>query len=177
MLQFSVGGFRDLMAEDEAFVAATQTQGDALDASGDEPALMHQQLALLADAHTPLDVAGVVGRRFGPRVRRDVADTPPGTTPGTGRSGGGGGDAASQYGGSWIDDDEEATVLETQFGDDDDASGELLGSDGNMERCARCERGGVLVCCDACPGAYHLACVGLAETPPGAWLCPACERR
>ena len=161
--------------EDEAFVAATQ--GDALDASGDEPALMHQQLALLADAHTPLDVAGVVGRRFGPRVRRDVADTPPGTTPGTGRSGGGGGDAASQYGGSWIDDDEEATVLETQFGDDDDASGELLGSDGNMERCARCERGGVLVCCDACPGAYHLACVGLAETPPGAWLCPACERR
>jgi hypothetical protein len=34
------------------------------------------------------------------------------------------------------------------------------GDDGNDENCALCGVGGSLLCCDACPAAYHLRCIG-----------------
>ena len=46
------------------------------------------------------------------------------------------------------------------------------------ERCVLCGLGGVLMCCDSCPAAYHLRCAG--EDPSGNrtktqnWRCPEC---
>ena len=40
-----------------------------------------------------------------------------------------------------------------------------------------CGRLGTLICCDACPAAYHIWCVGLSEIPVGSWYCPECQRK
>lgn len=39
------------------------------------------------------------------------------------------------------------------------------------DECFVCRDGGELLCCGACPKAYHLACVGLRAAPPGVWVC------
>ncbi|CAG9463870.1 unnamed protein product [Pedinophyceae sp. YPF-701] len=51
-------------------------------------------------------------------------------------------------------------------------------ADGNLETCVLCKQGGNLVCCDFCPGTYHMRCIG--ETPRALsderdWKCPECE--
>ena len=44
----------------------------------------------------------------------------------------------------------------------------------NEDSCTSCGAGGALLCCDGCPAAFHLACVGLRNAPPGQWLCAVC---
>lgn len=48
------------------------------------------------------------------------------------------------------------------------------GDDGNVDICVLCGSGGSLLCCDACPGAYHLRCLQGKAIPDGEWLCPEC---
>jgi len=43
------------------------------------------------------------------------------------------------------------------------------------EWCAICDDGGELMCCRACPKAYHLACLSLEALPEGDWTCPICK--
>ena len=49
----------------------------------------------------------------------------------------------------------------------------------NLDVCVVCEGGGVLLCCDACPDAYHLTCMDPpmlpSEVPEEEWLCERCE--
>ncbi|EHB09788.1 PHD finger protein 21B [Heterocephalus glaber] len=47
------------------------------------------------------------------------------------------------------------------------------------ELCAACRRGSNLLCCSACPGAYHLGCLHppLKTAPKGGWLCPKCQQK
>ena len=58
-----------------------------------------------------------------------------------------------------------------------------LEEDGNFDECAVCGLGGELFCCEACPQAYHGACLlslGAAEAPEDddrAWFCPPCARQ
>eukprot|EP00742_Colponemidia_sp_Colp-10_P010775 GILJ01011869.1.p1 GENE.GILJ01011869.1~~GILJ01011869.1.p1 ORF type:complete len:1279 (+),score=240.48 GILJ01011869.1:198-4034(+) len=42
------------------------------------------------------------------------------------------------------------------------------------ERCGACNKGGNLLCCDGCPKAFHLLCVGLKDLPQGDWYCEEC---
>ena len=43
--------------------------------------------------------------------------------------------------------------------------------------CTVCKDGGELLCCDYCPGTYHMRCVKpeLVSLPEGDWLCPRCK--
>ncbi|DAZ99933.1 TPA: hypothetical protein N0F65_008740, partial [Lagenidium giganteum] len=41
--------------------------------------------------------------------------------------------------------------------------------------CGVCKLGGELLCCDGCPRAFHIACIGLDELPEGDWFCDDCE--
>jgi hypothetical protein len=52
-----------------------------------------------------------------------------------------------------------------------------LGGDGNSNDCMICGMDGVLICCDACPAAYHSRCVGVtkAKLGSGDWFCPECR--
>eukprot|EP00854_Cymbomonas_tetramitiformis_P030266 gene30266-biopygen31550 len=54
-----------------------------------------------------------------------------------------------------------------------------IGADGNFETCCVCTEDGLLICCEACPAAFHRECLG-ADTPPpdddSAWFCPDCHR-
>ena len=43
------------------------------------------------------------------------------------------------------------------------------------DRCLLCRGGGELLCCNACPCAFHHACLGLPARPLGAWLCAVCR--
>ena len=49
--------------------------------------------------------------------------------------------------------------------------------DGNTDMCVLCGLGGSLLCCDGCPAAYHMRCIGetAKSIPPGEWLCPECS--
>lgn len=49
-------------------------------------------------------------------------------------------------------------------------------TDGNSDECRLCKMDGNLICCDGCPEAYHLKCVGVANSllPEGDWYCPEC---
>ncbi|KAK6257228.1 hypothetical protein QUC31_000687 [Theobroma cacao] len=40
--------------------------------------------------------------------------------------------------------------------------------------CSVCCYGGELICCDRCPSAFHVNCLGLKEVPDGDWFCPSC---
>lgn len=56
---------------------------------------------------------------------------------------------------------------------------EVIEDDGNFDTCSVCGLDGFLVCCEACPQAYHPACLGdqaPAENAPEeeAWFCPPC---
>ncbi|XVE55758.1 hypothetical protein DITRI_Ditri03aG0183400 [Diplodiscus trichospermus] len=44
----------------------------------------------------------------------------------------------------------------------------------NDEVCSACRDGGELICCDHCPSAFHVNCLGLEEVPDGDWFCPSC---
>jgi hypothetical protein len=48
--------------------------------------------------------------------------------------------------------------------------------DGNSNECMLCGMDGILLCCDACPAAFHSRCVGVAKAslPSGDWFCPEC---
>lgn len=46
----------------------------------------------------------------------------------------------------------------------------------NELMCGVCEEGGQLMCCEGgCRRSFHLHCLGLTTTPPGAFVCDACE--
>ena len=49
--------------------------------------------------------------------------------------------------------------------------------DDHMEFCRVCKDGGELLCCDACPSAYHTHCLNppLKTIPDGDWHCPRCD--
>ncbi|MBA0676534.1 hypothetical protein Goari_018009, partial [Gossypium aridum] len=44
----------------------------------------------------------------------------------------------------------------------------------NDEACSVCCYGGELICCEHCPSAFHMNCLGLNEVPDGNWFCPSC---
>ena len=49
--------------------------------------------------------------------------------------------------------------------------------DTNLDNCVLCGLGGALICCDGCPAAVHLRCVGetAKSIPDGEWLCAECR--
>ena len=49
--------------------------------------------------------------------------------------------------------------------------------DGNLDSCMLCGLGGNLLCCDGCPAAYHMRCIGegAKSIPDGEWLCAECS--
>jgi hypothetical protein len=51
----------------------------------------------------------------------------------------------------------------------------------NHDECAICDDGGELLCCDTCPHAYHLRCLGQSSAAPlddeESWSCPICVRK
>jgi hypothetical protein len=44
--------------------------------------------------------------------------------------------------------------------------------------CAACSEGGELLCCDGCPAAYHMRCLGgqAQPAPNSEWMCGDCRR-
>lgn len=48
--------------------------------------------------------------------------------------------------------------------------------DENENLCVKCNKPGMLLCCDSCPGSYHLTCADppLKKVPRGKWLCQVC---
>ncbi len=57
------------------------------------------------------------------------------------------------------------------------AAPEMFEDDGNTDLCVLCGLGGSLLCCDGCPAAYHMRCIGetAKSIPEGEWLCPECS--
>ena len=53
---------------------------------------------------------------------------------------------------------------------------ENVPEDHNTDVCGICARGGDLLCCDFCPRAFHLECIGVVEEdlPEGDWRCQGC---
>ena len=54
--------------------------------------------------------------------------------------------------------------------------------DFNRDECETCGKGGVLLCCDGCPAAYHATCchppyADMDSVPDGAWYCMSCQIR
>ncbi|CAI5746958.1 unnamed protein product [Peronospora destructor] len=41
--------------------------------------------------------------------------------------------------------------------------------------CSVCSLGGELLCCDGCPRAFHVKCIGLPEVPATEWFCNECN--
>jgi len=64
----------------------------------------------------------------------------------------------------------------TAGGLSDDGHSSDESSDTNEDVCRLCSRGGNLICCDGCPGAFHLRCVKMkkGEVPEGEWFCMDC---
>ena len=60
---------------------------------------------------------------------------------------------------------------------ENDESIENSTNDHHMEFCRVCKDGGELLCCDACPLAYHTYCLNppLNVVPAGEWRCPRCS--
>ncbi len=50
------------------------------------------------------------------------------------------------------------------------------GRDGDVsdDVCFSCGKCGELVCCDGCPHAFHLLCVGFKSVPDSKWFCNEC---
>eukprot|EP00898_Chlorokybus_atmophyticus_P003858 jgi/Chlat1/4473/Chrsp29S04570 len=48
---------------------------------------------------------------------------------------------------------------------------------GKAYQCARCHKGGFVICCDACEKVYHMECLDppLKRAPKGDWYCPSCQ--
>lgn len=49
-------------------------------------------------------------------------------------------------------------------------------TDANTDCCVLCGQGGNLICCDGCPAAYHMRCLGqnTKSLGEGDWMCPEC---
>ncbi|BDA46215.1 probable ATP-dependent DNA helicase MPH1 at N-terminal half [Coccomyxa sp. Obi] len=65
-----------------------------------------------------------------------------------------------------------------------DLSGSFIATEGDASQhvqtqhedvCGMCRGDGELLCCDGCPAAFHLACLGLSSAPPGDWFCAVCR--
>ncbi|KAJ4771427.1 Chromodomain-helicase-DNA-binding protein 5 [Rhynchospora pubera] len=58
------------------------------------------------------------------------------------------------------------------------SSDRVIGDDGHYYECQECNNGGKLLCCDGCPGTYHLECLDppLEMVPEGNWYCPKCAK-
>ncbi|XP_065853569.1 uncharacterized protein [Euphorbia lathyris] len=56
------------------------------------------------------------------------------------------------------------------------ASGQSITTGVSDDMCAECGNGGGLICCQNCPRAFHLACLGLQCSPKGPWHCPNCKK-
>jgi hypothetical protein len=58
-----------------------------------------------------------------------------------------------------------------------DSGGDVDNDDGNGDECRLCGMDGTLLCCDGCPSAYHLRCIGVSKVsiPDGSWFCPECS--
>jgi hypothetical protein len=66
-----------------------------------------------------------------------------------------------------------ATEIETKKEFEDDESN--LQEDGSVDYCLICRKPGDLLCCDRCPRAYHIKCIGDSVDPPdGRWECHEC---
>ena len=52
-----------------------------------------------------------------------------------------------------------------------------VAEDSNLDNCVLCGLGGNLICCDGCPAAVHLRCIGetAKSIPDGEWLCAECR--
>ena len=54
-----------------------------------------------------------------------------------------------------------------------------VGDDGNLDSCAVCGQEGLLVCCEACPAAFHPDCLpphlAPADDDDADWYCPTCR--
>ena len=62
---------------------------------------------------------------------------------------------------------------EDHLGDEEESEEE------HGEYCKVCKDGGELLCCDCCPGTYHMKCLKpeLIGLPEGEWVCPHCRVR
>ena len=60
---------------------------------------------------------------------------------------------------------------EDHLGDEEESEEE------HGEYCKVCKDGGELLCCDYCPGTYHMKCLKpeLIGLPEGEWKCPHCK--
>ena len=38
--------------------------------------------------------------------------------------------------------------------------------DASEDQCRLCQQGGEMICCESCPAAFHLSCIGLQCVPP-----------
>mmetsp|Transcript_43924 Transcript_43924/g.70614 ORF Transcript_43924/g.70614 Transcript_43924/m.70614 type:complete len:391 (-) Transcript_43924:60-1232(-) len=49
----------------------------------------------------------------------------------------------------------------------------------NVDECTACGKKGLLLCCEACPKAFHLKCItpSLKELPSGTWFCDECHNK
>ena len=56
---------------------------------------------------------------------------------------------------------------------------ETVVEDHNTDACGMCSKGGDLLCCDRCPRAFHVECLGVNEDdlPEGDWICHGGWRR
>ncbi|KAI9907473.1 hypothetical protein PsorP6_016449 [Peronosclerospora sorghi] len=73
---------------------------------------------------------------------------------------------------SIVDDDEPERPQRTDGVDPPPASDDPWDVD-----CSVCGVGGELLCCDGCPRAFHVACVGMAAIPASAWFCHECTHQ
>eukprot|EP01083_Nonionella_stella_P270073 914205_1 len=87
-------------------------------------------------------------------------------------------------GGSAAIDSESDYNVENKFCDEFVANEFIKICQNNMDRdgagdvsddvCYQCGKCGELVCCDGCPHAFHLLCVGLSAVPDDKWFCGEC---
>lgn len=45
----------------------------------------------------------------------------------------------------------------------------------NIDECAKCSKGGKLICCDSCANSFHRQCLSLPQSLPDQWFCPDCD--
>ncbi|XP_071081443.1 bromodomain adjacent to zinc finger domain protein 1A-like [Haliotis cracherodii] len=73
-------------------------------------------------------------------------------------------------------DDEEEEEEEDSDAESEEEEVEEEEEDENENLCVKCNKPGMLLCCDSCPGSYHLTCADppLKKVPRGKWLCQVC---
>ncbi|XP_023533643.1 DDT domain-containing protein PTM-like [Cucurbita pepo subsp. pepo] len=67
--------------------------------------------------------------------------------------------------------------LGTKCGTNGDLDASVVDANRNSDECRLCGMDGSLLCCDGCPSAYHLRCIGMMKIliPQGPWYCPECS--